>query len=108
MAATPVERCPRLAVVLTKHDEILASGHEERVLRDLDRIMDALRRKHSNTFSAIESFITAASPKGTEVTRGAGLSDLLVFWLEPTEVPAISLRPVGNDRVFGKLMPREE
>ena len=102
------EHRPRLAVVLTKNDVVLASHHAERVMRDFDGILNALRRRHSDTFSAIEPFLTAASPKGTEIARGAGLSDLLAFWLKSTNVPAVPLRPAGNDRVFGNLQPREE
>jgi hypothetical protein len=102
------EHRPRLAVVLTKHDAVLASGCAERAMRDFDRILAALRRKHSDSFSAIEPFVTAASPKGTEIARGAGLPHLLAFWLEPTDPPEVPLRAVVSDRVFDNLQPIEE
>lgn len=100
---------PRLAVVLTKKDYVLGSAVASRVMRDLDGILASLRRKHGTAFSAIELFITAASPKDVEVIpRGTGLPELLAFWLAPSALPNVPTLSIRSDRVFAALEPREE
>jgi hypothetical protein len=100
---------PRLALVLTKHDDVLSSPNVARAMEDVNRILEALRRRHGAAFSKIELFVTAASPKNVEVTpRGTGLPELLAFWLEPTAIPDIPVQPIASERVFARLEPREE
>ena len=46
-------------------------------------------------------------PKDADVTvRGAGLPELLAFWLTLTAAPDIPVRGIGSDRVFARLEPR--
>jgi hypothetical protein len=79
----------RVAIVLTKHDAVLASPHEERVQRDFDEIVDSIIATHGVHLGEIDRFVVAASPKNaTKVKRGDGVDRLLHFWLHDTPTPA--------------------
>jgi hypothetical protein len=93
--------------VLTKYDAVLAAGLADRVNTDFDAIINSLRRRFSGTFSAIEGFVTSASPKSSKAARGAGLAELLSFWLKPIEIRPVPLQPVQSSRVFNNLQPAE-
>jgi hypothetical protein len=94
----------QLAIVLTKKDAVEASEHSTRALQDFGRIVSELRQQFGKTFSSIEPFIVAASPKEGEVDRGSGLADLLDYWLRPIvpKLPAANLVVAG--RMFERLL----
>lgn len=95
----------RLAVVLTKLDEVNASTNKDRVLRDLDVEVSELRRLFGKDFVSIEAFRIAASPKTDAAQRGTGVPELLDFWLlEGTQTPdTLSALPAAS-RVFDRLV----
>jgi hypothetical protein len=72
----------RLAMVLTKNDIVLASPNADRVRREFDAIVDGIVQSHGDYFGAIDRFVIAASPQdSTNVKRGDGVDQLLLFWL---------------------------
>jgi energy-coupling factor transporter ATP-binding protein EcfA2 len=73
----------RLAVVLTKCDEIAKSSDVGKVYRDFDTLVHKLRRLFEAFFCEIASFHTAARPVGGNLPYGYGLSDLFQFWAKP-------------------------
>lgn len=86
----------RLAIALTKHDEVEASPRKDATLADFNRVVASLQKKFGAVFSEIETFLTAASPKQPGARRGEGLPKLLTFWLKPNVVPeAILIEPTG-------------
>lgn len=95
----------RLAVVLTKLDEVNASTYKDRALRDLDAEVSGLRRLFGKDFVSIEAFRIAASPKTDAARRGTGIPELLDFWLlEGTRTPdKLSALPEPS-RVFDRLV----
>lgn len=94
----------RVAVVLTKVDEVRGSEHEGRVLEDFAKIVSQLRAHFASKFAAIEPFETAASPKRNTVARGAGLPALLSYWLAEQPAVAYAAADAGrDDRVFRRL-----
>ena len=103
-----IEGRPRLAVVLTKNDAVLASPHAARVMSDFDRILAGLRTRHAGMFTTIEAFVIAASPKNGGPVRGSGLGPLLNFWLEPPERADSHIRPVTSGRIFDSLQMLED
>jgi Double-GTPase 2 len=72
----------RLAIVLTKIDVVKTSPHEERVETDLANVVGRLNAHFANSFAKVEVFRVAASPTEPGVDRGAGIPELLRFWLE--------------------------
>jgi hypothetical protein len=99
----------RLAVVLTKLDVITSTNRAEQTLRDFETLVCDIERIFGTTFIEIERFLVAASPKTNALSRGTGVSDLLVFWLKPV-VPlrtAVAPNP-ACERAFGRLTAREE
>lgn len=100
-------RKPNLAVVLTKNDVVQASPRKTRVEQDFRAIADGLRDSFADNFSEFGSFVTSASPADTNVMRGAGLGDMLAFWMKPSVQPeAIRIRH-RNSRVFDGLATEE-
>lgn len=95
----------RLAVVLTKLDEVNLSTNKDRVLRDLEVEVTRLRDLFGEDFSAIEAFRIAASPKSDAAQRGAGVPELLDFWLLNGRRPSepMSQLPVAS-RVLDRLV----
>ena len=99
----------RLALVLTKLDAVRNSPHAERAVCDFDGLLTDLRRRFSEAFSVIESFQIAASPMPDTLTRGTGVPELLLFWLQPAVPPAYPGRPNPSlERAFSRVMPLEE
>lgn len=79
----------RMAIVLTKKDSVVSSLHAGRVQRDFDGLVRTICELHGAYLGEVKSFVVAASPRDCDqVTRGEGLSDLLLFWLK-------SIRTVG-------------
>lgn len=99
----------RLAVVLTKLDAVLADkAMSERALQFFESIVQDVREQFSQHFIEIQPFRVAASPQSVSAARGAGMVDLLRFWMsEPAR-----LKPAGVPEViptaarsFGRLRP---
>ena len=89
----------RLAIALTKHDAVQNSGRADTAISDFERLVASIRTTFGTYFAAIETFITAASPKVENATRGQGIPELLTFWLrEPfvPDVPPVKLQPTRD------------
>lgn len=97
------QRKPNLAIVLTKNDAVQASPRRERVEQDFKAIADGLRDAFTDHFGEFASFVTCASPEDTKVPRGAGLGDLLDFWMKPSAQPKAVRTRYRNGRVFDGL-----
>jgi hypothetical protein len=101
-------RKPNLAIVLTKNDAVQASPRKERVEQDFRDIADGLRDAFADHFGGVGSFVTCASPADTNVARGAGLDEMLGFWMKPSAQPkAVRIRH-RNGRVFDGLAIEEK
>lgn len=94
----------KIAVVLTKLDDVQASEHSARALADFSTDLTKLRSIFSSQFASIEPFQIAASPKNTTVARGTGLPSLLAFWLGavPPKAPE-EPHLISDERVFRRL-----
>jgi len=91
----------RLAIVLTKKDVVVSSPHVERIEREFEELVAQIRGAHSDYMGEIRAFTVAASPQDCErVTRGEGIGELLLFWLETATAPMTRL-PRSRD-----TMPR--
>lgn len=100
-------RKPNLAIVLTKDDAVQASPRKDQVQRDFLAIIDGIRDAFASHFGEIGSFVTSASPKDANVVRGAGLAEMLEFWMKPgAETQGIRQRYCSG-RVFDGLMIEE-
>ena len=99
---------PRLGIVLTKIDLIEGSQEKDRVLSDFDDLVSSIKRLFGSLFLQVLPFRIAASPKSPTTRRGAGIAELLTFWLEPTPSP-ITVPTVAPSagRVFGRLKLNE-
>jgi len=87
----------QLAVVLTKDDAVLASPHADRVRREFNSLVDSLVQSHGGYLGDIERFIIAASPKdSSKVKRGAGVDQLLLFWLNSVVLPSPTRAKVSD------------
>jgi len=94
----------RLAIVLTKIDAVMASPNAKRVEADLAAAVGRLNAHFGDRFAKIEVFRVAASPTELGVERGAGVAELLTFWL--TDVPPTSLAQTSQglpERVIARL-----
>lgn len=81
----------RLAVVLTKKDSVFVSQHPDRVQKDFNEMVESIIEIHAAHLGEVRSFVVAASPKDCEqVTRGEGVADLLLYWLQPN-TPAVAV-----------------
>ncbi|KQP11899.1 hypothetical protein ASF43_23390 [Pseudorhodoferax sp. Leaf267] len=97
----------RLAVVLTKLDAVLKDEAKTgRTLQFFESVLRDVQDQFSKNFVEIQSFRVAASPQSRSAARGAGMVDLLRYWmsaparLQPTKIPAVI--PVAA-RSFGRL-----
>jgi hypothetical protein len=100
-------RKPNLAVVLTKNDLVQASPRRQLVERDFQAIADGLRNAFAEHFGEFGSFVTCASPTQTNVARGAGLDEMLGFWMKPSALPETIRLRHRNGRVFDGLVVEE-
>lgn len=84
-----IEGRPRVALVLTKYDDIERSADKERASRDFEKIVGKFRTLHADVFGEIRSFEVAACPSDTSLPLGHGVADLLAYWEEtsPAVVP---------------------
>ncbi len=105
--------CKRLAIVLTKLDEIECLENisaKERALSDFDALVTSVKRRFGSTFLTIQPFKVAASPKSIVLNKGYGLSELLSFWIQPSSITEqfVYQTPVPR-RAMGKVtVPVEE
>lgn len=100
-------RKPNLAIVLTKDDTVQASPRKDRVEQDFRAIVDGVRDAFADHFGEFGSFVTSASPKNTNVVRGAGLGEMLDFWMkEGAEPKGVRLR-YRSGRMFDDLAAEE-
>lgn len=100
-------RQPNLAIVLTKDDAVQASPHKDRVQRDFRAIIDGIKDTFADHFGEIGFFVTSASPKDTNVVRGAGLAEMLEFWMKPGAEPRGIRQHHRSGRVFDGLAIEE-
>ncbi len=100
-------RKPNLAIVLTKNDAVMASTRKDRVERDFRAIVHGIQGTFADRFGEVSSFVTSASPKDTNVVRGAGLAEMLDFWTKPSIEPRGVRRRYRSGRVFDGLVVEE-
>ncbi|MBG7622106.1 GTPase domain-containing protein [Herbaspirillum sp. AP02] len=107
LEAEVLRKWQRLAVVLTKMDEIRAGGDlGNRALSEFSSLVERLKENYAEYFSQIEGFQIAASPKTGSEKRGEGLSHLLAFWMnsalryDAQKLPAITVTP---ERYFSRI-----
>jgi len=96
----------RLAVVLTKWDEVIRAPHKARTHTDFEKFCEAVRQRFGDRFSGLTPFTIAASPTSDEVSRGHGVAELFEFWTLPSS-PQRSVVPerVAAARAFGRVAP---
>jgi hypothetical protein len=94
----------RLAVALTKLDEIEASGDKTRVERDFVSLVDKIRELFGKSLESIDDFRLAASPETDILPRGHGLAELFAYWMRKRAPETLS-RPaqLAPSRAFGRL-----
>jgi hypothetical protein len=100
-------RRPNLAIVLTKDDAVQASARKDRVQQDFEAVVERIRTDFADNFGELRPFVTSASPKDTNVARGAGLTELLEFWLKPNAAPQGTRLEYSSGRVIDRLVIRE-
>lgn len=99
----------RLAVVLTKQDLVHQSELRQRVDADFNGILMRIRSSFGTVFSEIAAFPIAACPKTNVVARGAGVTELLSFWLQsPSPAPVVTSEKPVFHRAYAKLTVVEE
>lgn len=99
---------PKLAIVLTKIDEIEVSENKDKALDFFSTICDRLKTLLGSHFSESMTFKTAASPKNTTVQAGVGLPDVLNFWLERQAIESVPPRHVLENHRMIDLYEHEE
>ncbi len=77
-----IEGRPRVALVLTKLDDIERSDNSERAKGDFVKIGAKFREMHADAFGEIRSFEVAACPSDMSLPLGYGMADLLAYWEE--------------------------
>jgi hypothetical protein len=82
--------CPRVAIVLTKVDEIARSQDRDRTMRDFQNLVSRFRNLFGGTFREIKQFEVAACPSDTTLSLGHGVPDLLNYWQEEAREPVLS------------------
>ncbi|MDQ0396402.1 TRAFAC clade GTPase domain-containing protein [Labrys monachus] len=100
-------RKPNLAIVLTKNDAVQISPRKDRVEQDFRALADSVRDAFADHFGEFGSFVTSASPKDTIVVRGAGLGEMLDFWMKPSAEPKGARVHYRSGRVFDGLAIEE-
>jgi len=96
----------RLAIALTKLDEVEGSSNKAQAESDFANLVASISRLFANAFVSIEPFRLAASPTSDVLPRGHGVSALLGFWMRakvPRTVTVHAATP--PTRAFGRLTP---
>jgi hypothetical protein len=75
-----IEDRPRVALVLTKLDDVERSVDSKRAKRDFAKIKAKFRELHADAFGEIRSFEVAACPSDMSLPLGHGIADLLAYW----------------------------
>lgn len=101
-------RKPNLAIVLTKDDAVQASPRKDQVQRDFQAIVEGIKDAFAAHFGELGFFVTSASPKDTNVVRGAGLAEMLAFWMKPGAEPQGIRLHHRSGRVLDGLVIEEE
>ncbi len=100
---------PQLAIVLTKYDAVQQSEYQSRALSDLNNIVDNITSRLNGYIFSIEVFKVAASPKGGDLPRGAGVLNLLKYWLNSEiQKPKIGTGKLSGKRFFERLKMTSE
>lgn len=99
----------RLALVLTKIDLVEGSPNHARVDADFGALCADIERLFGSIFSGIAKIRIAASPKVESVVRGAGVPELLAFWVEPAMAEPTEVGPRPEfARAFAQVQPLAE
>ncbi|PZX01986.1 hypothetical protein DFS28_101336 [Pseudomonas sp. 478] len=99
----------RLAVVLTKIDQIVGNPNEERALTEFSKLVTKIGELFPDTFTKIVSFKIAASPKSGGMRRGTGVAELLDFWKDPAPPLAEpAILTTTPKRAFARLRQLDE
>jgi len=100
-----IEGRPRVALVLTKFDDIARSTDADRASRDFEKIVGKFRTLHAERFGEIRSFEVAACPSDTSLPLGHGVADLLAYWEEtaPVAVPKAASHVSSTTRFMYRL-----
>lgn len=88
-----IEGRPRVALVLTKLDDVERSSDGERAKRDFVKIGTKFREMHADAFGEIRSFEVAACPSDVSLPLGHGVADLLAYWEETAPHPVSQPAP---------------
>lgn len=87
----------RVALVLTKLDEIEMSAQKDRAERDFEGLVSSVRRLFGRILEEVAPFRVAASPATDVFPRGYGVADLLTFWTAASgimlQTPLVRPRP---------------
>ena len=94
----------RLAFVLTKYDEIVASEVTDRAEQDFLSVVAQSKALFGGRFYSVATFRVAASPHNKSVGRGFGLDELLKFYSLPIPATKIELKDkLPPSRIFLQL-----
>jgi hypothetical protein len=100
---------PPVGLVLTKMDEVIASGQRDRVERDFTILSDRLGRLFRGNVGPIRAFMIAACPSDDRMERGFGVPALLEFWNAlPAAVALAAQSPPNSSRFMGRLLVAAE
>ena len=95
----------RLGLVLTKIDLVQESPHRVRAEGDFASLEKNIQLNFGDIFSVIQLFEIAAAPKTDAVLRGAGVPELLTFWLEPPTPEMLRPTRLAFARAFARVVP---
>lgn len=101
---------PRVAIVLTKFDDVSRSADKGRAGRDFDKIVEKFRSLHAGVFGEIRSFEVAACPSDVSLPLGHGVADLLAYWEAPVAVtvPKAASHVSSSTRFMSRLQGTPE
>jgi hypothetical protein len=105
-----IEGRPRVALVLTKLDDIDRSADSTRAKRDFAKIDAKFRELHGDAFGEIRSFEVAACPSDMSLDLGHGVAALLAYWEEtaPRSIPKPISHVSSSTRFMRQLQGSSE
>jgi hypothetical protein len=105
-----IEGRPRVALVLTKLDDIERSADSARAKRDFAKIDAKFRELHADAFGEIRSFEVAACPSDMSLDLGHGVAALLAYWEEtaPRSIPKPTAHVSSSTRFMHQLQGSPE
>lgn len=93
-----------LGIVLTKLDAVLSSDQCEDGMKVFQNMVKEIKRLFRDSFTTIEVFKVAASPKSLRAAIGEGLYDLLTFWMNNRRTVRTDCgNSIVSSRAFGRL-----